>query len=314
VKKNKVFITGGAGVIGQQLVPILINYGYEIIVGDIKPRPYEFSPEVIYIEKDLNLITQKEFDSFKIDIIIHLAATFERSIESLSFFENNLWNNVILSHHILKLANESKSIKRFLFASSYLVYESRQYINEKLQLEPFILNGESRINPRNLIGSSKLFFEKELEFMESFDTHFSIVVPRIYRGYGLGSRDVISRWIRESLNGKTLEVYDDNGCFDFIYCKDSAHGIYKLACESSFEGIVDLSSGKSVSISEILKIICDFIPSTKIEYTQSTNKIENSKGNIEVLRLHTKWQPEYDIRKGIAEIIEYEKRKLKSKI
>ena len=301
------FVTGGAGVIGKELVPILLDKGYQVSVGDLKVKPKELDDKVSYLHRDLNFLSQDEFNKIEADIVIHLAATFERSIESFNFFEDNFHNNIKLSHHILDLALKSKFTKRFLFASSYLVYDSIQYLSKKESLKTNILNDSSKLNPRNLIGSSKLFFEKELEFISKFEKEFSIVIPRIYRGYGLGSRDVISRWVRESLNGKILSAFNTEGKFDYIYSKDSAVGVYKLACETMFEGTIDLGTGKSTKVSEILKILTDKLPQTQIKYIRTKELLESSQCDVSKLKKVLNWTPQYELVEAISEIIKYEK-------
>jgi carbamoyl-phosphate synthase large subunit len=59
--------------------------------------------------------------------VIHLAATFERSAESYEFWEENFRHNVRLSHHLMSLAKDAPSVKRVVFASSYLIYDPSLY-------------------------------------------------------------------------------------------------------------------------------------------------------------------------------------------
>jgi carbamoyl-phosphate synthase large subunit len=47
MKNKRVFVSGGAGVIGQQIVPKLIALGAIVYVGDLKPRPAGFPGQVI---------------------------------------------------------------------------------------------------------------------------------------------------------------------------------------------------------------------------------------------------------------------------
>lgn len=306
-KSKNIFVTGGAGVIGLQLVPILLAAGHKVIVGDIKERPENFSLEIEYLQGDLNCLTEKKFLSFNAHIIIHLAATFERSTESYEFYSDNFDNNLRLSNHIMKMARSSETLERVLFASSYLVYKKDQYIFNNSASVPTRLSPESLLGARNLIGSAKLFHESELNYISSFsETKFSIVIPRIYRGYGLGSRDVISRWVRAALADEELIVYDLDGSFDYIYCKDSALGIFKLACETNYAGVVDLGTGRSRKVSEILEILRSHFPNLRIKQGNSTGIIEASEADTNRLRAVTNWVPEYHIEKAIPEIIEFE--------
>lgn len=304
---SNVFVSGGAGVIGQQLVPLLLENQYRVIVGDLKPKPSNFPKEVVYLQGDLNELAQEIFDSLEIEIFINLAAAFERSFESYNFYENNFTNNIRLSNHLMSLARSSNSLKRVLFSSSYLVYDKTQYMFRKHKSEPTILGVGSLISPRNLVGAAKLFHESELRFISSFpETRFSVVIPRIYRGYGPGSRDVISRWIRDAIANVEIEVFDLEGVFDYIYSKDSAKGIYLLACKSDFDGIVDLGSGKSRSVMEILDYLRDIFPNIKVRSGVSAGELESSQANLEILQKVTNWRPEYSIRDAVQEIVDYE--------
>ena len=131
---NNVFVSGGAGVIGQQLVPLLLENQYRVIVGDLKPKPRNFIKEVVYLQGDLNELTQEKFDSLEIEIFINLAAAFERSFESYNFYDNNFINNIRLSNHLMSLARSSNTLKRVLFSSSYLVYDKTQYMSKNINL------------------------------------------------------------------------------------------------------------------------------------------------------------------------------------
>jgi carbamoyl-phosphate synthase large subunit len=91
---NRVFVSGGAGVIGMELIPKLYALGATVLVGDLKPRPAAFPSAVLYRQGDLNSMTKQEFDAFAPGLFIHLAATFERSTESYEFWHENFRHNV----------------------------------------------------------------------------------------------------------------------------------------------------------------------------------------------------------------------------
>ena len=82
LNNSKVFISGGAGVIGKQLVPILVARGAKILVGDLKERPIDWPSSVKYKMGDLNNLNSRTLENFAPEIFIHLAATFERSEEN----------------------------------------------------------------------------------------------------------------------------------------------------------------------------------------------------------------------------------------
>ncbi len=302
---NKVFISGGAGVIGTALVTNLLKSGAEIFVGDLKPCKKEWLGKVKYREGDLNFMTFEELNDFKPDLFFHLAATFERSEETKSFFEENYHHNIALSHHLLKLSKDVKSIKKIIFASSYLIYDPKLYLADKPFDEEKLLSENSEINPRNICGSAKLFFESELKMTKNFE-EFEFVAARIFRVYGRGSRDIISRFIRSLIKKETLSVYRPEGRFDYIFADDVAFGLLRLGL-SDYNGIVNLGFGKSKSIHDVLKVLKQHFPNMKTEVASSDIPFEASVADMSHFKEITGWTPETTLEEGIKQLIAFER-------
>ena len=308
-----VFVSGGAGVIGQQLVPKLINKGAKVVVGDLKRRPDVFSKDVLYIQGDLNNFSFEQLQTLKPDYFFHLAATFERSEETYEFWEENFYHNVRLSHYLVGLFKRLNNDVRIIFASSYLIYDQSLYQFNHPQNNPKKLNENSKISPRNLTGSAKYSHEIELEFFSNFSaSKINFACVRIFRGYGKGSRDVISRWIRSLIKGKEIDVYRPEGMFDYIYSSDTAEGLLRIAI-SSFSGIVNLGSGKSNTVKEVVDCLGRYFPGMKINFKDSEISYEASQADMTKFYSLTKWLPEYSLDTSIKEIIEFERKRLNDK-
>jgi nucleoside-diphosphate-sugar epimerase len=307
-KNKKVIVTGGAGVIGKSLIEKLVNKGSSIRCFDIVPRPNLLPQEVEYYEKDLCKLDIKEFGEFKPDIIFHLAAVFERSTESPEFWENNFKNNVISSHKVVDASKNCEQLKKFIFASSYLIYSPSLYLLREPPIKQINLKEGDLIGARNICGASKYYTEKELEFLSEADKNFKFISARIFRVYGKGSRDVISRWIRAGLKGETIEVFGKENLFDYIFADDVAEGLIKLA-ENDAEGIVNLGTGTSRRVDEVVKIIQEQIPEVKIKEIngEEFKKFEASSADTSRLMQLTGWRPKVMLEEGIKKIIEYEK-------
>ena len=303
----KVFVTGGAGVIGRQLVPLLVGEGFEVVVGDLKPRPDDFPEIVKYFQGDLNELSLEQFRKTAPDGVIHLAATFERSLESPDFFEDGFQNNVLLSHHILRMVKSTKSVSRIVFASSYLVYDERQYISETPPKEPRFLQESSQIAPRNMIGMAKLLHERELEFVSrDSDSGLTAASARIFRGYGRGSRDVISRWIRELIQGKPISVYRPEGRFDYIHAADSAQGLLRLFKAASVSGPINLGSGISRSVSDVIESLQAHFPNMKTVSCEADIMWEASVADVSMLEKELSWRPAISLEEGIQDLVDFE--------
>src|SRR5690606_29770182 len=217
MKGKRVFVSGGAGVIGLEMVPRLVARGAEVMVGDLKPRPQSFPRGVRYRQGDLNGLTREEIASFSPHIFIHLAATFERSTETYGFWEENFRHNTSLSHHLMSVLKDLPGFERAVFASRYLIYDETRYQSDTPQDAAVALRATDPVLPCNLTGMANLGHEFELRFRAGFraDT-FTSACARIYRGYGRNSRDVISRWVRALLAGEPITVYRPEGLFDYI--------------------------------------------------------------------------------------------------
>lgn len=308
MKNERVFVSGGAGVIGCELTKRLIDLGAEVFVGDLKPRPKEFSSKVRYRQGDLNTISLTELSLFSPTMFIHLAATFERSTETYEFWEQNFWNNVRLSHHLMTLLKDMSSLKKVVFASSYLIYDPTLYTFDQPAAEATRLSEDMPIAPRNLTGMAKLAHEVELRFLDEFQSSkFTSVSARIFRGYGRNSRDVISRWVRSALRGETLTVFRPEGMFDYVYAADTAEGLIRIAKKSGLSGVINLGTGSSRRVSEVVDVIKANFPSVKIEYRDDVDiNYEASCADIGLLSERVGWTPAYNLEKAIPEIIEFE--------
>ena len=314
-KGMRVFVTGGAGVIGMELVPKLIALGADVLVGDLKAQPEAFKGNVRYRHGDLNDLTPAEMLGFDPELVIHLAATFERSAETYGFWEENFRHNIILSHHIMTLARSCHNLKRVVFASSYLIYDPSLYLFDTPQPIHRSLTEEDVIRPRNLTGMAKLAHEQELQFLSSFaECQFSTVCVRIFRGYGRRSRDVISRWIRSLIKGDRISVYCPEGSFDYIYAADSAEGLIRLAMCETAEGIINLGTGQSRRVADVVQILQAQFPSAEIEYVKGDIPYESSQACTQKLQAFINWKPSRTLEQTIPEIISFEREQLQQPV
>ena len=312
--KERIFISGAAGVIGTEMLAKLGSHR-EILVfaADKKSQPQDLAPNIEYWQGDLNQITLRELSQFEPTIFIHLAATFERSTESLDFWTDNFENNIRLSHYLMGLMKQIPSLKRVIFASSYLIYDENAYQFISPQAKPQRLSEVAEIHPRNMVGMAKLTHEKELDFLNQFySASFSSLSVRIFRGYGRGSRDVVSRWVRSLLDGEEISVYNAEGIFDYIYAKDSAEGLLKMALKSSMTGVVNLGTGQSRRVVDVIDELRTYFPDMKVRTLESNPPFEASEADITKLTSEIHWAPEYNLEKALNEIIDYERSRPKS--
>ena len=295
-QNKKVLVTGGAGVIGRVLVKKLEDFGADVLSIDLQPATFDKAKH--YTGDVLDFLPT----CAKVpEIVFHLAALFGRTQIEPEFFNDNFYGNVLLSHRLLEFPERWE---KFIFASSYLVYDPSLYIwhvGHSLQEDDSIM-------PRNIVGAAKYYTENELEFLGSCGKLNSISA-RIFRVYGRGSKDFISRMVRQALSGESITLYDESARFDYIFADDVAEGLIKLA-ETSHSGPVNLACGRSRSIGEALDIIGEYLPMTVLHSNQTIIPLENSRADMTLFKDLTSWIPTTPLEVGIRKVIEYERERL----
>ncbi|GAB3865083.1 hypothetical protein GCM10028824_03430 [Hymenobacter segetis] len=307
---KRIFISGGAGVIGQEMTRRLatLNADIQVLVGDIKPRPVDFPAQFQYRQGDLNFLTEAEIADFAPDLFIHLAATFERSTETYGFWEENFRHNVQLSHHLMTVQKDLPSLRRVVFASSYLIYDPALYNFTEVPAAPRSLRETDPILPRNLTGMAKLAHEIELRFLDTFRAQqFSTVAPRIYRGYGRNGRDITSRWVRMLLAGEEITVYGAESFFDYLYAADTAEGLLRLAAAETVTGLVNLGTGRARRVAEVVDVLKQNFPGMRAKYVASDIPFEASQADMTLWSSQIDWLPPTTLEVAIPEIIAFER-------
>jgi nucleoside-diphosphate-sugar epimerase len=304
LKDKQVVVTGTAGVIGQQLLRRLVEAGANVWSVDLNPLPSgcQYS-RVNHVQMDLAELRDETFLQLRPQVIFHLAACFERSTEQPDFWHDNYRNNLLASHRLVEAARSCSSVELFVFASSYLIYDPTLYLSNPPGLLKHLCESDF-VSPRNLCGATKYFTEQELEFVHRTGG-FRSISARIYRVYGRGSRDIISRWVRAALQGEGIEVYGPQNRFDYICADDVAEGLFRLGgCDG--HGIVNLGSGQPRSIADVLDVLQQNGPGLQRRAVSINGPTESSVADVSRLARMVGWTPQTTLEEGIRKLVEYE--------
>jgi carbamoyl-phosphate synthase large subunit len=311
---KRALVTGGAGVIGRELIERLAGDGAAVMCADLKPQPDWMPADTVYVEGDANELTLDAVAEFDPDCCFHLAATFERTEETEGFWAENQRHNVELSHHVATLGRELPGLSRMVFASSYLVYDPDLYLFDAAAERPTPLRESDPVRPRNLCGGAKLMHEQELAFLRLFEgTPFSSVAARIFRVYGRGSQDVVSRWVRALTEDASapLTAYRIEGMFDYVFAGDVAEGLLRLAATDAI-GAVNLGSGRARRVAELLELLADRFPGAAWTEEPSDIPFEAHQADVAELERITGWRPPTALEDGLAILADYEARSLRA--
>ena len=143
MKKDSIFITGGAGYVGSSLVPDLLNEGYKVTVYDTMYFGDEFLPKE---NSNLNIINGDIRDTKKLlnscrnhKFFLHLACI---SNDASFELDEKLSTSINLdAFEPMVIAAKTSGVKRFIYASTSSVYgvSDKKNVTENHPLVPLTL-------------------------------------------------------------------------------------------------------------------------------------------------------------------------------
>lgn len=253
MKNKKILITGGAGFIGSHIVDELINDNEITIIdnlttGSIKNLKYPEHDNLNFIKGDIRKINFNDLTSGT-DYVFHLAAmaSVPLSIEKPEECNDINVNSTI---KLLKSAVEN-DVKKIVFSSSSSVYGENRNMPLKETEMPM---------PTSPYAASKASCELYLKtFHESYGLdytvlrYFNVFGPRQDKNSQYAA--VIPNFISALLEGKQAEIYGDGEqTRDFVYIGDIARANIN-ACKSDYNGIINIASGKKMTINRLYEIV-----------------------------------------------------------
>ena len=308
IANERVLLTGGAGVIGREVIRLAASTGSTVLSIDRLPLPEPPPPGTRHVEADLAITDLSMIDAFRPTVILHLAATFERSQESPDFWQPNWVDNTTVSHRLAELAPSLPDLQALVFASSYLVYDPSAYLRKDPGGPPTVLSERAALGPRNLCGAAKLYAESEFAFAAMSRTGLRTAFARIFRVYGRGSRDVISRFVHAALSDEPLDVYRPENRFDYVHAQDVAEGLLRIAAEPAASGAINVARGQARSIQEVVAAIRAAMPGRTVEsrVREIDEPFEASQADLGRLEDVVHWRPSITLEEGIRTLVAHE--------
>tara|TARA_B110001454_G_C12720728_1_gene434574 strand:- start:3700 stop:4611 length:912 start_codon:yes stop_codon:yes gene_type:complete len=285
---EKILITGSTGFIGTNLIRKLKS-NFKIIGISNKSKM-----EGNHIKKDITKISTKNIPR-DITTIIHLAAITDVNYCELHP-EKCFKTNVIGTEKILRIARD---------IGAKVIFVSTSHVYGKPQSNP--VKEKHTTKPNSMYSISKIMGEELCKkYSELFNMDISIA--RIFSVYGPNSPKylVINKIIKKSIESEKIELGNTFPRRDFIYIDDVVNAIESILFTTKGFKIVNVGTGKSLSISNVCKIIEKNI-GKKIMIKKSkalirNNEISNIFADIHKLK-QTGWKQEISIEDGILKTI-----------
>ena len=309
---NKIFINGGAGLIGSVVAKKLLGMGYEVIIYD-QFITY-ISPFKTYIKNPFNLrfedikeklifergdttnatYTSKIIKQHNPDYVIHLAATPLADLSNLYVEEAvaNIFNGTL---NILEIIKDLTSVKKFVYVSSSMIYGDFKSVPCP-ETHPK--------SPKEIYGGTKYAGEIMTEvFNKRFGLPYTIVRPSaVYGPYDINRR-VRQIFVENALIGKEL-VLDGGGQInlDFTYVDDIADGIILATLNDKAKGeAFNITYGRGYSLLEFVETLNKILPNLKYKINESKDNFRPSRGalSIEKAKKELGYTPKFSLEDGL---------------
>ena len=313
--KNKILITGTSGFIGYHVASYFLNKDYIVYGVDNHNNYYDIKLKIkrcnllkkykkfFFIKDD---IQNKSFSSLlgkiKPNVIIHLAAQ-----AGVRFSYKNPFKYI--DYNITGFLNLLESMKKYKLNN--LIYASSSSIYGNVKKYPIKENFE--FNPENFYGLTKVFNEKLVDvYLKNYQ--INSVGLRMFTVYGeLGRPDMfIPKIINNLKTRKFIQLYNNGNHYrDFTYVGDVSKIIFKLSNTNFLKNkknlILNICSGKSISIIKIIKLISQSInikPLVKKLSFQKGDMLKTHGNNKKLIFLIGKFNFT-DITKGIKKTLDF---------
>lgn len=310
--KKRILITGGAGFIGSHLADRFTGQGHSVVAVDNLITGSLDNVAHLRKNKLFSLIKQDISKPFRVagnfDWILNFASPASPP-DYLKHPIDTLKVGAMGTSNTLDIARQKKAI--YLMASTSEVYGDPLV---SPQVESYWGN-VNPVGPRSVYDEAKRYSEA---LTMGYRRHYKIdaKIIRIFNTYGRRMRPedgrVIPNFSTQALLGKPLTVYGD-GSQTRSYCHvdDLAAGIQKML-ESRDSGPVNLGNPNEMTVLKLAKLILE-LTGSKSSIVMKDLPVDDPKRrcpDITLARTKLGWEPKVELRRGLADTIDYFKSKV----
>ncbi len=253
MENKNILITGGLGFIGSHIADNLLDNNKVVILdnlstGNINNLKNPNHENLKIVKDDIRNTNLDELTS-NIDYIFHLAAM---ASVPLSIDKPVECNDINVNATVKLLTSAVKNdVEKIIFSSSSAVYGQNENMPLKETEQPL---------PKSPYAASKASCELYLKsFYDSYGLnytslrYFNVFGPKQDKNSQYAA--VIPNFISALLEGEQPIIYGDGEqTRDFIYVNDVVKANINAA-ESNFNGIINVASGKKISIKQLYDIV-----------------------------------------------------------
>jgi len=315
LNNKKILITGASGFIGSHLTEKLLEKGCDVKVfvkynsggdiGKLKEIGKEKLERLEIVRGDLRNYEGVKRAVSGAEIVFHLGALISIPY-SYTDPRDFVDVNIIGTLNILRACQEEK-VKKIVITSSSEVYGTAIYspIDEKHPLQPQSPYSATKIAADNISES----------FYHSFNLPITIIRPFNTYGPRQSMRAVIPTIVYQALFREKIELGSLFPKRDFNFVEDVIEGFIKIAeSDSSIGKIINIGSGKSISIKELVEKIKEILGKQEMIIEVQEEKIRPENSEVKLLLCDNSkakeiinWEPKISFEEGLRKVIEYVK-------
>ncbi len=268
-----ILVLGGTGFLGMNVIS---HYQEDlkkieednivfIVVGKTKAPQMGVNCIQVQIDYRNEQELRNLMQAYPIDEVFHFVST-SVPATSNSNIKVDVQNNLLSTLTLLELMREF-NIKKIIYLSSggtvYGEHHEIEYQEDYLS------------TPNNSYGVLKLTIENYIKlFQKLFGIDFLIL--RVSNPFGLYHESevngLINIAIRKSLNNKPIQIWGDGkSTKDYIFSSDFARIFWKIKFLNKYNDVINVGSGESYSINEILGYVKKILPNTEWVYQDEKN-------------------------------------------
>lgn len=301
-KNQKVLVTGGAGMIGRQLVNLLIEKGAKVTVADLN-EPNDLPKEVNFVKANLLYFDQCQNICQDQDYVFNLVGIKCSPKVTMEQPADIMGPMMQFNTNMLEAAMKA-NVKWYLYTSTVGVYTPAEIF-----YEDDVWKGSP--SPNDWYGGwAKRMGELQCEaYQKQYgEGKCSIVRPANvygpYDNFDLKNAMVVPSLIRKAFENDVLEVWGDGSPIrDFIHAKDVARGMM-FAVENKITQPINLGSGNGVTIKEVAEIVANYF-NKSIQWSPEKPS-GDAKRLFSMERANSYgFYPETSIKEGVEDTIEW---------
>ena len=269
---KKVLVTGGTGLVGRELVELLVKAGSKVRSISLDENNFDPDWDVEYIKADLRNIKNCFGACAGMDYVFHIAGVKGSPVVMKNFQYQVFRDFIMMNTNIIDAIYNTKSVERGLYTSTIGTYGPARTFNEddlwtKNPAENDWFAGWSkRMGEVQINAHEEQYNEKKMSIIkpaniygkfDNFDLRTSTLVPSLVRK------------VAEAENA--VEIWGDGSAGrDIVHARDVARSAF-FAVENEITEPLNVGHGRTFTIKEVIETLVD-VSNKGLENTHDLSK------------------------------------------